>query len=386
MKRDTAETSTTSTSVPQKIPETSEEIQKVLEQEFDNLYPTYSWDDIENYKHNADDDLVGTKGLGLISKGGSFMLIGPTGHGKSVMMQQWAVSMAAGISILGKIEVHQAIKILYYQSDNQLSDMHIDFPSIREHLKVSKECLKKNLIVRRVFSESGSRLKAILEYDIKKHKPNMVIMDNYQSFIDGDINSTGVFQEWRMAVEPMMSKYKIALIVVAHTTKKTQYDNKNVINPSDSVYLASGTAALANWVRTSAWLSMDAQAPVGFYKLVLGKNWQRAGLGKDAAGSPIRELKVEHSRNFLTPYWSLSDNQGPTPRIKDNSYEKVVKLYKENPLWSHEDLGKSVYPVIERTTVCKHLKRAKEEGLITGNERKEAKVRATAEKFKRVKK
>jgi hypothetical protein len=327
------------------------------------MYPTYSWDDIEGYVHNPADDLVGTKGLGLISKGGSFMLIGPTGHGKSILMQQWAVSMAAGIKILGRIEVHKPLKILYYQSDNQLSDMHIDLTSIREHLGVSKDTLRKNLVMKRIFSVSGLELHTILEADVIKHKPDILIMDNYQSFIDGDINSTEVFQEWRMAVEPIMSKYKMAVIIVAHTTKKTQYDNKNVINPSDSVYLASGTAALANWVRTSAWLSIDNDAPVGCYKLVLGKNWQRAGLGMDKSDNPIRDLKIEHSRNFLKPHWTLSEQQVGI-RVNNATFDRVVKMYKEHPEMKPAELGKSLFPPIERSVVAKYLIKAEKEGLI----------------------
>lgn len=344
-------------------PTTAVDIRKMLKDEADMLYPTYSWDEIENYVHNPADDLVGTKGMGLISRGGSFMLIGPTGHGKSILMQQWAVSMAAGIPILGKIAVHKPMKILYYQSDNQLSDMHIDLTSIREHLGVSKEVVRKNLVIRRIFSESGSRLKDILEMDVQKHHPDILIMDNYQSFIDGDINSTQVFQEWRMAIEPIMSKYKMAVIIVAHTTKKTQYDSKTVINPSDSVYLASGTAALANWVRTSSWLSIDSDAPTGCYKLVLGKNWQRAGLGVDKSDNAIRDLKIEHSRNFLKPHWLLSELQIGI-RIKDTTYDRVVKMFKDHPDLKPADIGKAIFPPIDRSVVSKYLTKAEKDGLI----------------------
>ena len=348
-------------------------------QQLFNSFPTYSWDDIENYKHDPKDDLVGTKGLGLISRGGSFMLIGPTGHGKSVLMQQWAVCMAAGIPILGRIAVHKTMKILYYQSDNQLSDMHIDFPSIREHLNVKKDILRQNLIVKRVYSIAGPLLGELLKRDVAKHKPEMIIMDNYQSFIEGDINSTGVFQDWKAAVEPVMGRHGAALVVVAHTTKKTQMDTKMAVEPGDSVYLAAGTAALSNWVRTSAWLCMDGGATnPGKYKLVLGKNWQRAGLGKMDTGMPIRDLKIEHSHDFLKPHWRLSDNQNPNIIIKQNSRDRLLKAYKTNPTLTHDQYAEGVG--VSRPLITKMIKELKKDGSITGKEKVEYLARVAGKK------
>lgn len=338
---------------------------KFVDDEFDKTYPVYSWDDITAHKHNPKHDIMGAKGLSLLFEGGSLVIIGPTGHGKSVATQQMAAGIATGTKVFDAIEVHRAVGVMYYQSDNDIDCIQMDLTSIASQLKLNQKLLRENLHIRRIQSICGVQLRDALARDIQRFNAKVVVIDNYQSFISGDINSTEVFQEWRMAVEDVQRAFGVAVITVAHTTKKTQYESKDVVDPRDSVYLASGTAALSNWVRSSMWLSL-VHGDFVQYNMIFGKNAARAGL-RNEKGEVVRNLVLKHSRDPMKPFWHKAENQNSVVR-GTNADADILKVYKSNPRLTHDEIANLVQPPRDRSTVCRVLKRFIKEGKITGLE------------------
>lgn len=307
---------------------------------------------IEAYQHNPEDDIAGE---GFLKKGGGTLLTGGTGVGKSVMVQQWCFELAAGQPLIGCIPVKRPYKVLYLQAENDMKILKKNMTGIMSHVEHDRETVEKNLSIYHSYGIYGETFIEWLEAIVEYENPEIIVIDPYQSFIDGgNINDSGPALSWLKGIDNIIVKRRIGLLLSCHTPKPTDRDKWNVLQ---NAYMSAGSSVLPNWCRSSCELLIIGQETDRF-KLTFGKNAEDNGLCDDKYGGIVRELYVAHSRDRRLPYWVVADDQ--TTASKDTPQKaKIKEAIKENP-----ELTKNLIAIkagLSRTTVYKYWDEIQEE-------------------------
>jgi len=321
-------------------------------QKFDQRCRLSSFDDIMTYKRDPKLYIVGN---GFIKRGEMNALVARTDSGKSVMVEQIAVSVACGLPILTKLKVHGPHKVLLWQSENDDDVMNTHISAITDYLQAPKKLLKKNFMTRHVFGLYGEDFARYLQVDVEKYRPDLVIVDHYQSFVCGNMNDADTFRDWYDPMLHLMEHYNMAVLMVCHTPKIREGKNEPHY---EGMYQAAGTASLANSVRTG-WSIVKEHSQRGRFKIQFEKKVASTGL-RDEDGGIVHSIYAEHSKNPDKPYWVYSENQ--VTSIKVNVVDVLVAFVRNNPTVDKRtavQMAKEGRIPIKRSTVFKYWDTAK---------------------------
>ncbi|OVE75999.1 hypothetical protein BVX97_02660 [bacterium E08(2017)] len=278
---------------------------------------------LQGYQSNPQDYIAGD---GFLRRGATCGLTGGTGMGKSVLVAQIAVSVASGNDILDCISVPHPRKVLVIQAENDEDTLKRDYISVADNMSADYELVEDNLALVNVFGVSGAEFAEVLEGAVREEKPDLIIIDPYQAYIGGtDINTTQSFLSWIEPVDRIVKEYCCALLLVAHTPKPKDRSDWNALQ---GVYMAAGTSAFANYLRTSCEL-LTAGQETSRFKLTFSKNPQRTGLRDEQFGGVLRELYIQHSDDPTQPYWAIAEDQTKPSTGKHD--QKIRDYISQNP-------------------------------------------------------
>lgn len=301
-------------------------------------YPRYTLDHLKAFKPNPADHIAGD---GWIRRGASCLLTGGTGYGKSVIGEQAAVCVSAGMDIkcCGGIHVPQPRRVIYMAAEQDEETLKRDVLAIIEHTGADESLVNENLLFVHHWGEDADRLGDWLRSNVIAHAADMIVVDPYDAYCgEVDKNSSESFFKFRRQVQPVMSELGCALLLVAHTTKPR--DPKGW-SARDSVYSAAGTASLANWVRTSCELSNPNPDQDHRYRLRFGKNAERTGMVDDN-GYVLRDVYVERSGDPSRPFWCMSDDQSDKRNTGSKIQQQIIELATLHPSMSYGEIAAEV--------------------------------------------
>jgi len=302
--------------------------------------------DLEAYTPSEGETLAGK---GWLKKGSSCIITGGTGIGKSILIDQLALCLASGSPWLESLAIPKPSRVLHIQAENDMDDMKKSMTSIRDYLEIPRKQLEENLAMRHIFDVEGSELAAALTPSIRSEQPDVVIIDNYQAYLGAqDINSTSSFRAFIRPLDALKNTYNFSLILICHTPKPREQD----YTKRQSVYLAAGTAAIANWARTSAELTPTSED--SRYRLRFGKNAERTDL-YNTFGELMRDLYVEHSGLRDCPYWKVSPSQESDTQ-KPQLHEDIIQSRLNNKDWPYRKIAETLHT--SKSTVERVLKQA----------------------------
>ncbi|MFA5688236.1 MAG: AAA family ATPase [Kiritimatiellales bacterium] len=260
--------------------------------ELNSNFPAINFEYLKNYMPDPADIIAGN---GLIRKGASTLLAGPTGVGKSVLALQAGICCATGYPFLG-IPISKPVKVLVIEAENDPATLKRDILSIANAMNVDENLLSQNLSIRHLWDtvDFEQRIRMFIEME----KPDLVIIDPYQAYVENDINNSATFSAFSIAISKIINDFRVALLLVAHFPKPKEVQKVG----REAVYSVAGSAALCNWVRTSISLYPTKDSDQ-LYQLVFSKNAERAGL-KDDDGKLIREIMIRHSGEVENPFWT----------------------------------------------------------------------------------
>lgn len=286
-------------------------------------FPTYSAEDIMAYESDPDHAIAGA---GWLKRGGGTLLTGGTGFGKSVLVCQIGLSVAAGGPILGCMRVRRPFRVLHVQAENDAEVMRNTVAGILSHLEAGHGDLEDRWTLAHVYALDGPWLAAWAEPALRKHRPDLLIIDPYQSYLGAaDINGSESFLRWRDFMEPLARQYGCALLVVCHTPKPT--GDLGRWNPLASAYMAAGSSAIANWAPATAELTTVGQDTQRL-RLRFGKNPAAAGLA-DEGGAMLHDLYIERAPDATRPFWQVAQDQGD-PRRSEYRVQ-IIELATRHP-------------------------------------------------------
>lgn len=143
-------------------------------------------------------------------------------------------------------------------------------------------------------------LDEVVEPLLAEHRPDIVRIDPLLAYMGGDVNlasDTGKFL--RNGLNPLLSKYGCAAILVHHTPKANNRDTTNY-RPSDWQYAGAGSADITNWTR--GMLIFEPTHAAHVFKLIAAKRGRRLGW-IDAKGEPTLVKYYCHSTTGDGIFW-----------------------------------------------------------------------------------
>ena len=241
------------------------------------------------------DNIIGDRWL---RRGGSVMLCGQTGVGKSSLLMSQAISWALGIPWWG-IAVHKPIKIGIIQAENDEADLADAFQGLCFHhrndwSRETVEALEDKVIFFEIKDLCGESFIRFLHKIVIKHKLDMVYIDPLIAYIGGDISKQEHVSGFlRQGLAPILKQTGVIANVFHHFPKPKGKDEQ-ATSTADMAYSGTGSSDLANFFREVIVLRENGSADPREFTLALTKRGNRAGM-VDHLGNPAKTINIRHS-------------------------------------------------------------------------------------------
>jgi RecA-family ATPase len=278
-------------------------------------------------EYDTENDPNTVLGNRWLCRGGSLVVVGQSGIGKSSFSMQLSVLWALGQAAFN-IKPVRPLKSLIIQAENDIGDLAEMFQGVRVGMGLSPEhnaLLEENLIFYRDTIHSGAEFARTAEILIKRHQPDLVWGDPLLNYIGDDASQQKVVSEFcGRLLNPISERTGIIWCFMHHTGKPSQDAKaKQHWTGSDFAYSGLGSSALTNWAREVAVLmrtkTEEGQAPT--FRFELCKRRKRAGM-TDTAGNTSESIFVRHGERGIC--WQQCE-QPVEPQKKKGSSYKVGK-------------------------------------------------------------
>jgi RecA-family ATPase len=273
------------------------------ELETDCIGHVVSIDDLLAFRPEADDTtLLGQRWL---CRGGSCLMVGQSGIGKSSLSTQAQICWAVGRSFFG-IASERMLRSLVIQAENDDGDLAEMVQGVVRGLELTTDeiaRLKQNLVFIRDTTHTGEAFAESSRRLIDRHRPDLVWFDPLLSFIGDDVSKQSVCSHFlRTLLGPIAAATGVAWMMVHHTGKPPA-DPKASKNKTitDFSYMGTGSSELTNWARAVCVLQrVNGDA----FELKLAKRGKRAG-AKLLDGSCTTSVWLKHAEQGI--WWEQID-------------------------------------------------------------------------------
>lgn len=271
-----------------------------------------------------------------LSRGDGAVLSSTSGMGKSAMAIQMAIRWGLEMECFG-IKPARALRILYVQSEDSDGDVAEVTASIAHVMKLTPEqiaAINLNVVIVSDRVNRGDRFLASLRQHIAGHKPDLVIINPLQAFIDGDITASKDLGRFlREGLNLLNEPASFAYLLIHHTTKPATGKDRAERLWHEVMYDMAGGAEIINWAR--AILSLRATPTEGQFNLVLAKRGRRAGVTKQVPQGTGWRLEVttvvplKHAADKLPSgqpmiYWEARPEDAPMASEKKGRPERYL--------------------------------------------------------------
>jgi hypothetical protein len=260
--------------------------------------------------------LVGRR---FLVRGGSWMIAGPTGCGKSSLMIQLAIYWATGTPMFGMTPV-RALKTLIFQAEDDFGDVSEQAQGVFKGIQASEdldlekfnEQIRKNLIIKQARAISGDRFLAMLEEYVHILKPDIVGINPLFAYAGCDLLDPSVGTFLRDKLFALGDKFRYCSVVMHHVSKPPREGG----DPANTMYLGFGSSEVQNSFRAVSTIT-PLKDPPGTWKLDFGKRTFRSG-AKTPAGEFTDIVYMEHSKEGIC--W----NQVEEPETESGRAEDIL--------------------------------------------------------------
>jgi len=268
--------------------------------------------DLEAFDRKADPDVV--LGNRWLCKGGSLLIVGQSGTGKSSLMMQAAVSWAVGRPFFG-IRAKRPLRIVILQAENDHGDVAEAFQDCVHGVNLhqnQRDLLDDNLAIYRDTTSVGTDFTAQLKELITRNRADMVFVDPLLSFAGIDVSDQEQASRFlRHDIAPILLETGAVLVAMHHTGKPKTAADKEGQTVADLAYAGLGSSEFTNYFREVAVLfRCQGEHPV--YKFGLTKRRGRAGL-QNADGDFAGDILIRHSRQQGVIRWEYAVQEDTQP-------------------------------------------------------------------------
>jgi hypothetical protein len=249
----------------------------------------------------------------FLCRGGSLLLVGPTGVGKSSLSMQAAVRWASGQPFFGLVPAGP-LRVLIVQAENDEGDLAEMRDGVIAGLGLppaeQAEALGRILVVTED-SKTREGFAALLDQILAQYPCDLVIADPAFAYIGGDASSQrDVSPFLRNMLNPVIHRHNVGFLLVHHVNKPPQGEQKGQWQAGDFAYLGSGSAEFANWAR--AVIAIRSIGSDSVFELMLAKRGRRAGW-LDAMGRPANSRYIAYHREPGVICWREAEEAELAP-------------------------------------------------------------------------
>ena len=258
-------------------------------------------------RKNDPNNILGNRWL---CKGGSLLIVGQSGTGKSSLMMQAAVHWALGRDFFG-IKPVKPLRSIILQAENDALDCGESLQDVvagayLDSAEIAQ--LRDHLAIYRDTVSTGTTFTAALKALIIEHKADIVFVDPLLSFAGIDVSDQEQASKFlRHDLAPILLETGAVLVAMHHTGKPKTSAEKEGHTVADLAYAGLGSSEFTNYFREVAVL-FRCQGEEPIYKFGLTKRRGRAGL-KDANGKFKNEINIRHSRDEGVIRWDYSHTE-----------------------------------------------------------------------------
>ena len=242
-----------------------------------------------------------------LCKGGSLLIVGQSGTGKSSLMMQAAVHWCLGRDFFG-IKPARALRAIVLQAENDAGDISEALQDVIAGAYIDsteRETLRDHLAIFRDTVSTGTTFTAALRDLIVEHKADIVFVDPLLSFAGIDVSDQEQASKFlRHDLAPILLETGAVLVAMHHTGKPKAASDKEGHTVADLAYAGLGSSEFTNWFREVAVL-FRCQGDEPIYKFGLTKRRGRAGL-KDHEGAFKGEIYIRHAAEKGVIRWEYS--------------------------------------------------------------------------------
>ncbi len=289
----------------------------------------------------------------FMCRGGSALLIGPTGIGKSSFEMQAAVLWSLGKPCFD-IEPSRPLTSVIVQAENDDGDL----VEMREGVftglgltEAEREIAKRRILVHSENAKTSALLVSqALRPLLIAHRPDLLWLDNLFAYCGCNVSDQEQMTAFlRTLLNPLIKEFRCGLVIVHHTNKPPSGEQKATWKDNEFAYLGSGTNELANWPR--AILGLRALNTPGVFELLAPKRGFRLGW-RDGEGKRTIKRNIAHAKDGLIYWREAHAEEAPANAGKKKKYfvEDILRLL------DHQHLG-----AVEWQKLCR-----KEKGISNG--------------------
>ncbi len=231
----------------------------------------------------------------FLCRGGAMLLVGPTGIGKSSFALQCAILWSVGREAFG-IVPSRPLRILLIQAENDPGDMAEFREGVLRGLSITPEELTGSVVMTAwEDSRTGAEFcEQVLAPLLEQGSFDLVIIDPALAYLGGDASlQKDVSAFLRNKINPLLRRHGCGLVLVHHTNKPPQGQQKGGWQAGDFAYLGTGSSDWANWAR--AIVAIRSLGSHEYFELRVGKRGRRLRWLEDDGMTPLFTKIIAHS-------------------------------------------------------------------------------------------
>jgi ABC-type transport system involved in cytochrome c biogenesis ATPase subunit len=259
-----------------------------------------------------------------LCKGGSLLIVGQSGTGKSSLMMQAAVHWCLGRDFFG-IKPAKPLRAIVLQAENDAGDISEALQDViaGAYIDATERLqLRDALAIYRDTVSTGTTFTKALRDLVVSHQADIVFVDPLLSFAGIDVSDQEQASKFlRHDLAPILLETGAVLVAMHHTGKPKASADKEGQTTADLAYAGLGSSEFTNWFREVAVL-FRCQGEEPIYKFGLTKRRGRAGL-KDHENQFKGEIYIRHAAEKGVIRWEYSQPPSqsatqPAPRDTDS--------------------------------------------------------------------
>jgi hypothetical protein len=238
----------------------------------------------------------------FLAKGGSWLIIGPSGIGKSTLITSLCLNAAAGVTWHG-ISFRRPLKTLVVQAENDpgdLAEMILGALKAASFDAATEALAKKNILWRQECSRTGSDFCEWLEKVVVATGADLVVIDPLLSYVGDDISQQKVASQFlRNGLQPIQQQTGCITVVVHHTGKPSKDAGAHKgWSESDFAYLGLGSSDVTNWARAISVFTPSG-VDTGVFRFMIPKRGKRAGMVDSFSKETTTSIFLKHAGSGL---------------------------------------------------------------------------------------